>query len=98
MSFLNQLFDPVRRFEREYAEHILNRFQVIPWPGGTRVDLSREFIPVRGLEAALATHRRVILTGNAGDGKTTTLAQLAVATAPPLSSHNSSPSLRVFSM
>ncbi len=84
MSFLTEWLDPGRRFERQYAEHLITRYQAVPWPGGTRVDLQHEFVPVRGLDSALARHSRLILTGGAGEGKTTALAQLALAHAQAL--------------
>ncbi len=83
MNFFNQRLDPARRFQRKYAEHLVERFRFLSWPGDVRVDLDREFVPVRELERALA-QTRVLLTGDAGTGKTTTLAYLALSHARAL--------------
>lgn len=78
MSFFSEILDPVRRFERQYAESLLARGRALPLPGDARVELDREFIPVRGLGAAMADRPRLVLTGAAGMGKTTALAHLAL--------------------
>ncbi|MBI4789897.1 MAG: HEAT repeat domain-containing protein [Chloroflexi bacterium] len=96
MSFLDQWFDPGLRFERAYADHLLKRFEAIPWPGGTRVDLNREFVPVRGLDAARAGRPRLLLTGAAGAGKTTALAHLALVQARRLAAGDRAARLPVF--
>ncbi len=84
MNFFNQLLDPTRRFQRQYAEYLVERFRFLPWPGDVRVDLDREFVPVRELERTLGAQARVLLTGDAGIGKTTTLAYLALSRARAL--------------
>ncbi len=80
MKFLNQLFDSSTRFQRKYAEQILNRFQILPGPGA-RVSLQAQWVEPRGLSAVLARESCVALTGGASAGKTTTLAYLAVSNA-----------------
>src|SRR5574341_118207 len=87
MNFFNQLLDPARRFQRKYAEYLIERFRFLLWPGDVRIDLDREFVPVRELERALA-QTRVVLTGDAGTGKTTTLAYLALSQARALLSYD----------
>lgn len=77
MSFLSQMLDPARRFEREYAGSLLARWRSLPWPGDAHVDLDRDFIPIRGLDFALASQPRLVLTGAAGMGKTSALVHLA---------------------
>jgi hypothetical protein len=82
MGFLDQL-SSVRRFERAYLEHLINRLCVLPWPGAP-TELEREWIEPRGWNAALARDTRVVFTGPAGAGKTTALAYLAVSHARAL--------------
>lgn len=91
MGLINSL-DSARRFERRYAQHLIARFQTITLPGGVRADLSREFVPIRGLQAALSdaynppvgAPGRVLLLGGPGAGKTTALAHLALTHARAL--------------
>jgi hypothetical protein len=82
MGFLDQL-SSVRRFERAYLEHLINRLRLLPWPGAP-TELEREWIEPRGWNAALARDTRVVFTGAAGAGKTTALSQLAVSHARAL--------------
>jgi HEAT repeat protein len=79
MNFLNQLFDSSVRFQRKYAEYLFNRFQTIACPG-TRIDLPKQWVTPRGLAVALG-EPRLVITGSAGMGKTTTLAHLALTLA-----------------
>jgi HEAT repeat protein len=83
MNFFAQLLDPIVRFERKYAEHLINRFRFLPRPSAC-VALETEWIEPRGLTAALARDQRIVVTGAAGMGKTTTLAYLAVSHARTL--------------
>ncbi len=85
MSLLNSL-SPVRRFERQYAEYLISRFQSVPLPGGARIDLTRELVPIRGLQQVLASAagKPVLLVGEPGIGKTTALAHIALAHARAL--------------
>ncbi|MBI5303392.1 MAG: HEAT repeat domain-containing protein [Chloroflexi bacterium] len=78
MNFLQSFFDPALRFERAFADHLARRYRYILWPLA-RVDLTRDWIEPRGLQAALAQNDRLVITGVAGMGKTTTLAYLALA-------------------
>ncbi len=82
MGFLDQL-SATHRFERAYAEHLVNRFARLPWPGAPS-ELEREWIEPRGWNAALALDPRVVFTGAAGAGKTTALAYLAWSNARAL--------------
>ncbi len=83
MHFLAQLFDANVRFQTKYALHLLNRFQFLPCPGA-RVPLERLWVEPRGLTAALAREPRLVITGGAGAGKSTTLGYLAVSLAREL--------------
>ena len=87
MSFLDQLLDPAHRFEQKYAEHLVNRFRGMPFPGA-RLDLERAWIEPRGLNTALACEARLAIVGAAGMGKTTTLAHLALSHARALLAGN----------
>ncbi len=79
MGFLDQL-SSTRRFERAYAEHLVQRLHALPWPGALS-ELEREWIEPRGWHVALSQGPRVLLTGAAGAGKTTALSDLALANA-----------------
>lgn len=76
MTFINQWLDPARRFEHNYAENLVARFRFLAWPGGARIP-ETALVPIRGLDAALASSPRVLVTGAAGTGKTAVLAHLA---------------------
>lgn len=80
MNFLTALFDSSVRFQRQYAEHLLNRFQFLTCPA-VRIPLERLWVEPRGLTAVLAREPRVVITGASGAGKTTTLAYLAAVNA-----------------
>jgi len=80
MNLFTQLFDSSVRFQRQYAEHLLNRFQFIPSPVA-RILLENQWVEPRGLNAALLGKSRVVITGASGAGKTTALAFLAVSNA-----------------
>ncbi len=84
MAFFREAFDAGRRFERNYGEFILRRFRTAVLPGGAKIDLEKDYVPVRGLNAALAQTAPVVLTGGAGAGKTTTLIHLALRQAHSL--------------
>lgn len=84
MPFLSQMIDPTRRFARDYAQSLLSRFQSLPLPGSERRDLEQEYVPVRGLAAALVESPALALTGGPGAGKTTALVHLALAHARAL--------------
>ncbi len=95
MSFFERLLDPARRFERTYADHVARRYRYMLWPLA-RIDLEREWIEPRGLHAALAQHSRLVITGAAGAGKTTTLAYLAMANARALRANELRASVPLF--
>jgi HEAT repeat protein len=80
MNLFTQLLDSSARFQRQYAEHLLNRFQFLPNPV-PRIVLKNQWVEPRGLTAALSSQSRVVITGASGAGKTTTLAFLAVSNA-----------------
>lgn len=86
MSFLSQIVDPTIRFQRKYAEHIINRFRWLAFPGA-HVELECEWVEPRGLSAALARDPHVVVTGSLGAGKTTTLMYLALVSAKKLLSN-----------
>ncbi len=85
MTLLSSL-NPVRRFERRYAEYLISRFQIVPFPGGARLNLIREMAPIRGLQEKLAAvvGKPLLLVGEPGAGKTTALARMAIAHARAL--------------
>lgn len=80
MNLFTQLLDSSVRFQRQYAEHLLNRFQYLPNPVA-RISLESQWIEPRGLTAALSGKSRVVITGASGAGKTTTLGFIAVSNA-----------------
>ncbi|MBI5030753.1 MAG: HEAT repeat domain-containing protein [Chloroflexi bacterium] len=80
MNFFAELLDSSVRFQKQYAKYLLNRFQFLPCPNGRRT-LDALWVEPRGQTAALANTPRVVITGAAGTGKTTTLAYLAIANA-----------------
>ncbi len=85
MNPLAPYFDPTVRFQRQYAEHLLNRFRYLPCPGA-HVLLEDVWVAPRGLNRALGA-TPLIVTGAPGAGKTTTLTHLAVAQARALLEH-----------
>ncbi|MDE3090182.1 MAG: HEAT repeat domain-containing protein [Chloroflexota bacterium] len=83
MSFIDQVLNPARRFERAYAEQLISRFRYLPGSGAL-AELEAEWIEPRGWNAALARDPRLNLTGAAGAGKTTALAYLVLSNARAL--------------
>jgi len=94
MGFLDQL-SSARRFERAYAEHLIDRLHDLPLPGAP-AELEREWIEPRGWNAALARDPRVVFTGAAGAGKTTALAFLALTNARALLAGSKAARLPIF--
>ncbi len=86
MNFFDS-YSPTRRFERRYAEYLISRFQSIALPGGVRINLQQELVPVRGLQEVLVSPvgsptelaQPLLLIGEPGSGKTTALAHIALA-------------------
>ncbi len=77
MNPLTRLLDSSIRFETQYAEHLLNRFRYLSYPGA-RIPVETEWVEPRGMRAALAASARLVVTGAAGTGKTTLLTALAI--------------------
>ncbi len=84
MNFLTRIFDANIRFEQEYARALLARYRFEPIPVAEPLDLANQFVDVRGLRAARAREKRLIITGASGSGKTGTLTHLALAHAQRL--------------
>lgn len=80
MHLFTELLDSSIRFQKQYAKHLLNRFQFLPCPN-VRRNLDTLWVEPRGLAAALANSPRLVITGAPGAGKTTTLAFIAIANA-----------------
>lgn len=96
MAFFRARFDAGRRFERNYAEFLVRRLRTAFLPGGARLDIEHDYIPVRGLNAALAHTGPVLLTGEAGAGKTSILTQLALRHAHALAAGSPNALVPVF--
>ena len=94
MGFFDS-FNPARRFERNYAGYLIDRFHLLTWPG-TQGDLAHEWIEPRGWKSALAQEPRVLFTGASGAGKTTALAFLALTHARGLLAGNPDARIPIF--
>ena len=88
-------FNPARRFERNYAGYLVERFHLLAWPGSLG-ELAREWVEPRGWKSALAKEPRVLFTGASGTGKTTALAFLALTHARALLAGNPDARIPVF--
>lgn len=77
MSILD-IFNPTQRLVHRYADHLIQQFGAVRWAHRAAVPFESEFIAVRELSNAVATHPRLIVMGAPGAGKSTALAALAL--------------------